>query len=132
MPRMMCWFQLRLGAQLSRRETLSDDTGLPLLEYGGARAGAALGCSSLTPPAGNDRRAADCRATRWARIGLLCCALLGALVLLSVLVGSASADTAVTSNITSNTTWTAAGSPYDLDRQGTFVELVRPSRLNLA
>jgi RHS repeat-associated protein len=49
------------------------------------------------------------------RLAAFLAPLLIALATLGLLASPAAANTAVTSNITTNTTWTKAGSPYDLD-----------------
>jgi RHS repeat-associated protein len=49
-------------------------------------------------------------------------ALIASLAALSALAAPASANTAVTSAITANTTWTEAGSPYDLDASNLSVK----------
>lgn len=52
---------------------------------------------------------------RLRRLRLLRLCLMGIVTALVLPVAPAAAKTAVTSNITTNTTWTATGSPYDLD-----------------
>jgi RHS repeat-associated protein len=52
----------------------------------------------------------------YGRMASLLGSLVAVLVLAGVCAGPAAAKTAVTSNITANTTWTMAGSPYDLDK----------------
>jgi RHS repeat-associated protein len=49
------------------------------------------------------------------RVASLLALLVSVLALAGVCAGPAAANTAVTSNITANTTWTLAGSPYDID-----------------
>lgn len=66
----------------------------------------------------SSRYAPSPRSVAWGaygRIASLLACLMGVLAMVCVFAGQAAAKTAVTSNITANTTWTAAGSPYDLD-----------------
>jgi hypothetical protein len=67
----------------------------------------------VTPSESSRLQEACPRASRLARRLLTAVAL--AMLPMAILSASAVANTAVTSNITANTTWTTSGSPYDLD-----------------
>jgi len=89
---------------------------------GGGQVG--LGLHSFRPSNQRPDISADCLAVRApSRVRSSCAALIATIGLVTLagvgaVAQTATAETHITSNVTSNSTWTAAGSPYLLDREG--------------